>query len=154
MSPRSYSDDALRRPEPLHVDETIEVAVRKVLDSRLPALPVVDGEEHYAGIFGEREFMAALFPGYLRELKGASFLSRSLDDALERRVTCRQETVAEHLNREHVDVDADYADTQLAEIFLHHRVLIIPVIDGGEVRGVITRRDFFRAIADRFLDRG
>ena len=151
MSPRSYSDDALRRPEPLHVDDTVEVAVRKVLDSGLPALPVVDGDERYAGIFGEREFMAALFPGYLRELKGASFLSRSLDDALERRVTCRQEKVAQHLNREHVDVDSDYADTQLAEIFLHHRVLVIPVVHEGRLQGVIPRGLFFRAIAERFI---
>ncbi len=32
---------------------------------------------------------------------------------------------------EHVDVSTDFSDTQVAEIFLHHRVLIVPVTDGG-----------------------
>ena len=34
------------------------------------------------------------------------------------------------MNTDHVDVGADYADTQVAEIFLHHRVLVVPVVDG------------------------
>ena len=55
------------------------------------------------------------------------------------------------MNPEHVDVGPDHSDTQLAEIFLHHRVLIIPVVDNGRVTGVITRSDFFRALAERFL---
>ena len=49
-----------------------------------------------------------------------------------------------------MDVAPDFADTQLAEIFLHHRVLIVPIVDDGTVTGIITRSDFFRAIAQRF----
>ena len=55
------------------------------------------------------------------------------------------------MNTEHVDVGPDFSDTQVAEIFLHHRVLVVPVVDGGRVVGVITRSDFFRTIAERFL---
>ena len=43
------------------------------------------------------------------------------------------------MNTEHVDVGPDHSDTQVAEIFLHHRVLIVPVVDHGRVTGVITR---------------
>ena len=101
--------------------------------------PVVDERERFAGVFGEREFMGALFPGYLDQLKGAAFLRRSLDEALEKRDACRLEPVGKHMNTEHVDVGSDFADTQVAEIFLHHRVLIVPVVDDGQVIGVITR---------------
>jgi len=38
---------------------------------------------------------------------------------------------------------------QLAETFLHHRVLIVPVVDQGRVRGIVTRWDFFKAVAKR-----
>ena len=55
------------------------------------------------------------------------------------------------MNTEHVDVDVAYSDVQVAEIFLHHRVLIVPVTEDGRVRGVITRADFFRWVAERFL---
>ena len=137
----------------LRADTPVGDAVRQVLDSGLPALPVV-GDEGLCGIFGEREFIAALFPKYLGELDYAGFVSHALDKALEKRQTCRAEPVRQHMNTEHIDVDSDYSDIQVAETFLHHRVLIIPVTDGGRVVGVITRSEFFRALAERFLAAG
>jgi CBS domain-containing protein len=153
MSPRTISSLVLREPSVLHTGDTIEPAVRTLLGSGLPALPVADERERFAGVFGEREFMGALFPRYLDQLKGAAFLRRSLDETLERRDSCRVELVGKHMNTDHVDVGADFADTQVAEIFLHHRVLIVPVVEDGRVTGLITRADFFRAIAQRFLER-
>jgi CBS-domain-containing membrane protein len=122
-----------------------------VLDSGLPALPVVDDHDRLVGIFGEREFLGAVFPAYLKELKYAGFVKRSLEDALEKRRECRSEAVSGYMNTEHIDVDADFSDAQVAEIFLHHRVLILPVTENRRVIGVITRSDFFRALAERFL---
>jgi CBS domain-containing protein len=151
MSPRSFSELALHTPPLLRVDDTIETAVRQVLDSGEPALPVIDEHERYAGIFGEREFMEALFPGYLKQLRHAAFLPRSLDEALEKRDSCRVEPVGRYMNTEHVEVGPDFSDTQVAEIFLHHRVLVVPVVADGRVQGILTRRDFFRGIADRFV---
>jgi CBS domain-containing protein len=153
MSPRTISADVLREPAVLHKKETIEDAVRTLLEHKLPALPVVDERERFAGVFGEREFMSALFPGYLDQLKGAAFLRRSLDETLEKRDACRMDPVGKYMNTEHVDVAPDFADTQVAEIFLHHRVLIVPIVDHGRVTGLITRSEFFRAIAERFLER-
>jgi CBS-domain-containing membrane protein len=122
-----------------------------LLHSDLPALPVIDERERLAGIFGEREFLGAVFPGYLKELKYAGMIKRDLEDALEKRQQCRVEPVREYVNTEHVDVGAEFSDAQVAEIFLHHRVLIVPVADDGKVIGVITRADFFRSVAERFL---
>ncbi len=153
MSPRTISDLVLREPEVLAAKETIEDAVKAILASGLPALPVADERGRFVGVFGEREFMSALFPGYLDQLKGAAFLRRSLDETLERRDACRMETVGKYMNTEHVDVAPDFADTQLAEIFLHHRVLIVPVVDDRRVVGVIRRADFFRAVAEKFIAR-
>jgi hypothetical protein len=48
-------------------------------------------------IFGEREFMAALFLGYVRQLGYAGFVPRKLDDALEKQAACRGEPVADHM---------------------------------------------------------
>ena len=92
-----------------------------------------------------------MFPGYLKELKYAGFVKRSLEDALEKRASCRSEAVRAYVNTEHVDVGADYSDAEVAEIFLHHRVLVLPVTEDRRVVGVITRSDFFRSVAERFL---
>ena len=154
MSPRMIGDLVLHEPPVVGARERLGVAIRTLLDSDLPALPVVDGHGRYAGIFGEREFMSAVFPGYVGQLRGAAFLTHSLDAALERRDACRDEPVSRHMNTEHVDVGSDYSDVQVAEVFLHHRVLVIPVVDDRKVAGIITRHEFFRAVAQRFLDQG
>ncbi len=151
MSPQSLSHDLVRDTPVLRVADTVEHAVRTLLDTDLAALPAVDGDGRLKGIFGEREFMTALFPGYIGQLKYAGFVKHPLDDAIEKRATCANEHIGQHLNTDHVDVGPDYSDVQLAETFLHHRVLIIPVIDNKRLVGVITRSDFFRRIADRFL---
>jgi CBS domain-containing protein len=151
VSPRGISAPIVREVPPLREDMTVEEGVRAILDSGLPALPVVDAASRFAGIFGEREFMTALFPGYVGELRFAGFVSKGLDEALEKRAACRREPVGKHMNTEHVDVPADASDVQVAETFLHHRVLIVPITEGGQITGVITRSDFFARLAERFL---
>jgi CBS domain-containing protein len=153
MSPRRVSEDVIREVPLLMVDQDVRSAVETLMDGRVPALPVVDGRERLAGVFGEREFMEALFPGYVKQLGYAGFVGKGLEDALEKRAGCASERVGDHMLAEHVDVSGDFSDVQVAETFLHHRVLIVPVVDNGRVAGVITRSDFFRSLAGRFLER-
>jgi CBS domain-containing protein len=152
VSPRSIGDSLVREAPVVGADTPIADAVRRLLDSGLPALPVVDRDEKLCGIFGEREFMGALFPGYLNLLGSAGFVPRALEATLEKRAACGAEPVHRYMNTEHVDVETDFSDAHVAEIFLHHRVLLVPVVDRRRVAGVITRSDFFRALAERFLE--
>ncbi len=152
MSPRTITDLIHRESPLLHERMSVAEGVRAVLDSGEPALPVVDDDGSYRGIFGEREFLNALFPGYVRTIGYAGFVPRSIEDVLEKRRECALERVEGHMNTEHVDVPADASDVQIAETFMSHRVLIIPVTENGKVTGLITRRDFFGALAERFLE--
>ena len=151
MSPNRISAPIVREAPVLRQDAPVGDAVRDILDSGLPALPVVDGDSKLVGIFGEREFMTALFPGYVGELRFAGFVPKGLDEAIEKRAGCRAEPVRQHMNTERIKVPSDASDVQVAETFLHHRVLIVPVCDEGQVKGVITRSDFFAGLVDRFL---
>jgi len=152
VSPQAVSSLVRESVPLLHADDTIADGVRRFLDSGFAALPVVDGQERLVGIFGEREFIGAIFPGYLRELSYAGFVPKALDVVLEKRAGARDEPVSKWMNAEHVDVSEDYSDAQVAETFLHHRVLLLPIVDRGKrVVGVITRGAFFRAIVERFL---
>jgi CBS domain-containing protein len=141
---------ALREIEPLDADELIGPAARKVITEGLPALPAVEKDGRFAGIFGEREFMAALFPGYVGELASAAMVSRTVDETIERRSQCSVEPIRRYLTTDHVVVEDTYSDTQLAELFLHHRVLIVPIATAGRIHAVVTRHDFFRALVERF----
>jgi len=148
--PESIVNKALREIEPLGADELIGPAARRVIDAGLPALPAVEQDGRFAGLFGEREFMAALFPGYVGELASAAMVSRSVDETIERRSQCATEPIRRFLTTDHVVVEDSYSDTQLAELFLHHRVLVVPIATAGRVHAIVTRHDFFTELVARF----
>ena len=149
--PDSIVRSVLQEIEPLSADGLVGTAARKVVETGLPGLPAVEPDGKFAGIFGEREFMAALFPGYVGELASSAMIKRSVDETIERRESCRLEQIRKYLTTDHVVVSDDYSDTQLAEIFLHHRVLIIPIATDGRIHAVVTRNDFFRALVEKLL---
>jgi CBS-domain-containing membrane protein len=154
MDAKELTRATIRKVPLLQADEQVRSAVARILDSGLPALPVVESDGRLYGIFGERELIAAVFPGYVSQLRSAAFVPQSLDEVLERRLACADEPVSKYATTEPVAVGLDHSDVQLAEIFLHHRVLIIPVTDeDGCVSGVVTRSAFFEALVRRFLER-
>jgi len=148
--PDSIVNETIREVEPLRVDDSVATAAKRVIELKLPGLPVVDSSGKFAGIFGEREFLMALFPGYMNELSSTAMIKRSIDYTIERREECATESIEKYLTRDHVLVEDDYSDTQLAELFLHHRVLVIPIATKGKVHAVVTRADYFAALAERF----
>jgi CBS domain-containing protein len=150
--PDSIVKATLKEIEPLSTDESVGRAARKVIEAGLPALPAVENDGSFAGIFGEREFMAALFPAYVGTLASSRMISRTIDETIERRAECRDEAIRDYLTTDPVLVEDNYSDTQLAELFLHHRVLIIPIATNGRVHAVVTRNDFFRALAEKLGD--
>lgn len=153
MSGPAQSEGLVRQGPLLRDSDTIGDATRRLMDSDLPALCVVDENDRLVGIFGERELIGSIFPGYFKELHHAGFVPRSLDATLEKRATCVRELVRDHMNTEKIAVPTDFSDAQVAETVLHHRVLIVPVVDGQRrVQGLITRTDFSRMLADHLLD--
>lgn len=147
--PEPLTTSIIREVEPLAADELIGPAAGRLVDAGLTALPAVEGDGSFAGIFGEREFMAALFPAYVGELANTAMIRRTLDEAIDRRLGCATEPIRGYLTTDHVVVEDDYSDTRLAEIFLHHRVLVIPIATGGRIHGIVTRADFFAALVER-----
>jgi CBS domain-containing protein len=65
MSPQRIASNVRREVPLLRDDERLREAVSQIIEADMPALPVVDGDGRLVGIFGEREFIGALFPGYL-----------------------------------------------------------------------------------------
>lgn len=142
----------LRRPAPVvGAEEPVDAAVRKVLDAGVPALPVVEAGGSYAGVFGAHELIGAVFPRYLEGLHGTAMISPALDQGLERHLECVGQPVREHLDAAHPTVDENYSDTHLVELFLHHRVEIIPVLAEGRVEAVVALEGFLRELGRQLL---
>lgn len=153
MSPDSLKRALVREVPSLRAEDEVGDAVATILETGLPALPVVDDEDSLYGIFGEREFIGALFPGYFDQLRSARFVTHSIDDVIQQRLECRHDPVSKYANTEPIAAGADWADAHLAETFLHHRVLVVPIVDeGGRVLGVVTRWEFFKALGERLIE--
>jgi len=146
----SIVKQTLREIEPLGADDAIGPAARRVIEAGLPALPAVERDGSFAGIFGEREFMTALFPGYVGELASAAMVSRSVDEAIERRADCATQPIRRWLTVKRILAEDDSSDTHLAEIFIHHQVTIVPIATQGRVHGLVARGDFFAELVARF----
>jgi CBS-domain-containing membrane protein len=152
MDASTFVSAARREVAVLRHDQSVGEAVDAVLASGAPALPVVDARGRCAGVFGEREFIHAVFPPYFETLGSAAFVPRSLDRLLERGAAAAAERIADHMTTDHVEIGTDASDAELAEIFLHHRVLVVPIVEDAGVAGIVTRADFFRALAERFRE--
>jgi CBS domain-containing protein len=149
MSPSTIVDSTRREVPTLRSDQDVGSAAEAVIAADVPALPVVNERGRFVGVFGEREFIHAVFPPYFDTLGSAGFVPRSLDIALERGATIATERVADHMTTDHVEAGPDPSDAELAEIFLHHRVLIVPVCEDHRPVAIVTRNDFFRALAQQ-----
>src|SRR5918994_350190 len=153
MTPDKLAKAITREVPLLETDETVGEAVAKIIEADVSALPIVDAKGRLYGVFGEREFIGAMFPGYLRELKSAAFVPESIGEAIKMRLECAADPVSKYATTEKVAAGPQHSDAQLAETFLHHRVRIIPIIDADQrVLGIITRSDFFQALGERFHD--
>jgi CBS domain-containing protein len=139
----------MREIDPLRDEDSVAHAARRVIESRLPALPAVKKDGSLAGIFGEREFIAAVFPRYVEILKWAAWIPGAVYPEIELRQECLVEQIRQYLTAEDVAVEGDRSDVAVAETFLHHRVLIVPITTNGKVGAVVTRSDFFRALAQK-----
>ena len=147
MSP--LGQELVREVPILRADQPLGGAIGALVESGLPALPVCDENDKLVGMFGERNAITAVVPGYVGELSSAAFLSSALDEALEQRLECVRDPVGQYMTTEHVEVPADFSYAQLAETFLHHRVAVIPVVESGRVTGAVTRRDYVRTLAQK-----
>jgi CBS-domain-containing membrane protein len=155
MSPDTLKRALVRETPTLRTAQEVGDAVRTIVESGLPALPVLDEKDELHGVFGERELIGALFPGYFQELRSARFVPHSIDEVIEQRLACRHDPVSEYANTEQIAAGPDWSDAQLAETFLHHRVLIVPILDEqGRVEGLVTRSDFFKALVERLVGDG
>ncbi|MDP2711464.1 MAG: CBS domain-containing protein [Solirubrobacteraceae bacterium] len=141
----------MRDAPTIDVSDCVEHAVRVLVASGLPAVAVVDANDRSVGTFGERECLAAMLPGWVDLLSGAAFVPRDPQHPLALDQSCRAEPVAAYMNPEDVGAGPGCSDLQIAETFLHHPGLILPVVDRDGVRGVVTRSDFVHAVARRFL---
>lgn len=125
-------------------EDSLKEAAALLSDRPLRELPVVDVDGSLVGVVSETDILlkegAAAPGGGLRGL-----LHRDEARALQAKVEAR--TVRDAMTSPPVTVESWMTLTAAAELMLRHGVSRLPVIDHGELVGIIGRDDLVRAFA-------
>jgi CBS domain-containing protein len=138
----------LRGYEPLRATDTVAEGARRLSTDRLTDLPVVAADGTICGLFGEKELIAALCPGYLAGLRDTSFIARDFEDVADEAAKVMERPVSDFMRDEYATLDPDFSVLHAAELFLHRRQGVIPLVEAGRPVGLLRRADLGRAIIE------
>jgi CBS domain-containing protein len=114
--------------------DPIEGAAALLADRRITAAPVVDGDGRLIGIVSEGDLLRDRVPedptAHLRPVVNHH----------------RPRVVAEVMTGKVVTAWLDEDVSDVARTMLHRDVRSIPVLDGGRLVGIVSRRDLLRAV--------
>jgi len=132
----------------LDQDDSVREAARRLSIEQLTDLPVVDGEGKLVGLFGEKELIEALSPRYLQSLRDTHFIARDFEDVADEATKVMDKPVQEFMRAEYATLPNDFSVLHCAELFLHKRQGVIPIVDDGKPVALLRRSDFGRAIIE------
>ncbi len=115
----------------LREDATIEDAIRTLLQYKISGTPVIDEQHNLVGIISEFQLIEAF---YTPEIK--------------------REKVRDSMSKDVVTVEKETVLSEIANLFVLHRIRRVPVVYEGKVVGIIARRDLLRHImlSDKTID--
>ena len=98
-------------------DTPIEQAVERFEEFRVSGIPVVDEHHQLIGVITEYDILRCMS-------------------------TCEMSgTVADWMNSEVISINANALLDEILELFLHHNIRRVPVVENGRILGIISRRD-------------
>ncbi|MGD9786824.1 MAG: HPP family protein [Sulfuricellaceae bacterium] len=134
-----------RQPVTLQADDTVAVAVATMRDSQHKAIPVVDGQGRYLGLFNFHALLGLLLPKVVTVesgLRDLSFASDMQDSLREKLKELLDRPVKDYLERE---VSLIHPDMPLMEavLLLYKANNTLPVVerDGGKLVGMLSPWD-------------
>ena len=134
--------------KPLQLNDTIRDAARRLSQEHFTDLPVVDRGGRIRGIFGEKEVIGSLFPTYLDTLTDTTFVGVDFEDHAEHVRRMMGLPIEDYMRTEYATLPADFSAMHCAELFLHRRQGVIPLIQDDKPVGLIRRSDVGRAIIE------
>jgi CBS domain-containing protein len=134
-----------RDPETLNENESVISAARKMLRRRVSGAPVVDDAGSLVGVLSEYDLLA-WHDGTLKELARND---ADLDPSRYGRLI-ETETIASLLTRPAISVDQDADMVSALRLMLNRKLRRLPVTDGGQLVGIISRADIVRAMAQHW----
>lgn len=110
---------------PLHPHDTIEQAIRTLVEHRISGAPVLDHKGTLVGVISEYQLLEIAYDPMIKRALVRDFMTRDL-----------------------LTVSAGSLLTTVANLFVSHRIRRVPVLENGKLVGIISRRDILRYMVE------
>lgn len=114
----------------ISADTTVEEAIRCLLKHQVTGTPVVDDRGTLVGIISELQLLEAI---YRPNVKG--------------------EQIRDLMTKDVITVTEDAVLSEVANLFLLHRIRRVPVMRAGTMVGIVTRRDLMASTVGEHVTR-
>lgn len=133
----------------VRVETTINELARLFVETRVSAMPVVDGAGHLEGIVTETDMVEQdkplHVPTVISLFDWVLYLESEKNFREEvKRITAR--TVGEICAREVITCTPETPVNEIAALMVEHQVHLVPVVEGERVVGVVARLDIIRSM--------
>ena len=115
------SDVMNRNVMTLHQDTPVGEAIRRLLEHEISGMPVVDDQGRLVGIISEFQLMEAIYTPEVKQHRVGNLMTRDV-------LTVKENAIL----------------SDIANMFILHRIRRIPVIRDGRMVGIVARRDLLR----------
>jgi len=120
-------------------DASLSQALRIMIDHRISALPVLDGNRQLLGIVTEGDFVRS------GVLAIAELLSK---DPPDRARALESRTVGEIMSRNPITISPEASIQEVVKLMERHTLKRIPVESNGEALGMISRVDLLKMLVE------
>lgn len=130
-----------------HPDDRLTEVFRKMQARDMLTLPVVNGEGELVGVVSETNLLHAALPVFADLLGHLGFLPKSYHFHGYDQEQLQAVKVADVMTGTKLHmVDPETPVAEVAHLMLQHRLHAVPVVEEGEVIGMVTRHELVRNI--------
>lgn len=128
-------------------DQTVGEAAKKMIDSGISVMPVVNNEGTLTGIVTQSDFISreVEIPHALVSMKrlfGQDFNLTDVEDVYKK---SKSKALGEVMSRDPVTVTSENSLNGVVELMMKKHLKRLPVVDNGKLIGIITRKDILKA---------
>jgi CBS domain-containing protein len=142
------ADVMTRRLITIDPDSSVADAAKRMLESRISGMPVVDGEGQLVGVISEGDLLHRSEMGTDQPQRRSWWLNliSGPTDAADDYVKSHSRWVRDVMTQSVVTVNPDASLGDVVRVLERHRIKRVPVVDNGRLVGIVSRANLLQAL--------
>ncbi len=138
--------DIMRPPVHVNPDTPARLALKILLENKMPGVPVVDADGHLVGFVSDGHLLASALPRYVKAMEDLSFIRESGDAWVHYLAESADRPVSEVMSTEVSSVKSETSEVAVAHKMVHDGASSVMVTENGRLVGIVNRLDLYAAV--------